>query len=417
MVTCYSPRARAKDGQPRFGDNGLRKFCEQFTKDFGVPVIPNNRGWERYGEWCGQEYFPPFPDQPTFERQARIIRETGGLGMIMLSGWRWTIDKPQPGGKIHSNQELFDREIHKHATCEADGVTPRIKTSEKTNDWHGTKHARLCPATAFAQNTVIDTAKACVKAGYPVIHFDQEVSGPVAGSFCGSKAHGHEPGYGRWVHQAMADMYERLRAECAPLSPDFTLSMEEPNELYLPWLNFCQSRPNGLNNAFPMKPPLTRVVPLFSFLYHEHLVGWIAFYPWRSQGHHIVTVAQGFAAGMMPGVHIESTYRWKPDVREAFKTMVRNCSRLYVEEGMDALVFGRMLKPLALDVPERVLRIGKDGKTIRVPAVFHSVWQRTDGQRCVTLFNPEREPHVVRTPQLPDPVTVPALDAILVPLP
>ena len=215
----------------------------------------------------------------------------------------------------------------------------------------------------------------------------------------------------------MADLYERVRAECTPLSPDFALSMEEPNELYLPWLNVCQSRPNGLTSEFPMKAPLTRVVPLFSFLYHEHLVGWIAFYPWRSQGHHAVTVAQGFAAGMMPGVHIESTYRWKPDVRKAFKTMVRNCSRLYVEEGMNALMFGRMLKPLALDIPGRDLKINKNGKTIRVPAVYHSVWRTADGKRCITLFNPEPVPHVVRIPQLPTPVTVPALDALLVALP
>ncbi|MBT7304821.1 MAG: hypothetical protein HN849_35160 [Victivallales bacterium] len=415
IVTCYNPRARTKDGKPRFTDEGLRAFCDTFSRDFGLPAIPNNRGWEQFGEWCGQEYLPPYPDDAAFARQAGIIRDAGGQGMIMLSGWRWTIDKPLPGGTVHSNQERFDREIIKHVTHAADGKTPLVKSSTKENDWHGAKYARLCPATPFAEQTAVEVAAHCAKAGYPIIHFDQEVSGPASTSFCGHPGHGHAPGYGPWMHQAMARLYTRLRAECAPLNPDFALSMEEPNELYLPWLNLCQSRPNGITNEFPMRPPIKRVVPLFSYLYHDYLVGWVAFYPWRSAGRPRITVAKGFAAGMMPGLHIESTYRYKPEEKARFNAFLRACCEFYAGEGHEALLYGRMEAPLHIVVPQRTFNLGKRG-LMRVPAVYHSLWTLPDGRRCVTLFNPETQEHRLDVPGV-GAVVVPALGARLVPLP
>lgn len=415
IVTFYNPRTRDREGKLRFDDDGLNGFCTSFLRDFALPAIANTRGWERYGEWCGQEYLPPHPDPETFARQAGIIRAAGGQGMVMLSGWRWTIDKPQPDGSVHSNQERFDREIVPHVTRGADGATPAIRTSDKVDDWHGTKYAQLCPATAFAEQTVAEVAAYAVRAGYPIIHFDQEVSGPAAGNFCGHPGHGHAPGYGPWMHQAMARLYTRLRAECAPLDPAFALSMEEPNELYIPWLNFCQSRPNGLTNEFPMRPPITRVVPLFSFLYHDYLVGWTAFYPWRSAGRPRITLAKGFAAGMMPGLHLESIQRFPAEEQERFRAFLRACCEFYAGEGHDALFAGRMEAPLPIAIPERVLKIGED-RTLAVPAVYHSVWTTPDGRRCATFFNPETEPHTLEVPGV-GPVEIPALAARLVPLP
>jgi hypothetical protein len=415
IVTCYDPRARSKDGKPRFTDEGLRAFCDSFPREFGLPAIPNNRGWERYGVWCGQEYLPAYPDEATFARQADIIRAAGGQGMIMLSGWRWTIDKPQPDGSVYSNQERFDREVVQNVTYDADGTTPLVKTSEKKDDWHGTKYARLCPATEFAQQTVVDVAAHCVKAGYPIVHFDQEVSGPASTCFCGSTEHGHAPGYGPWMHEAMARQYDQLRKTCAPLSRDYALSMEEPNELYLPWLNLCQSRPNGITNEFPMRAPIKRPVPLFSYLYHDYLVGWVAFYPWRSAGRHRVTVAKGFAAGMMPGLHVESTYRFKPEERKLFDQFLRTCCEFYAGEGHEALLYGRMQAPLAIAVPERVLNLGARG-ILRVPAVYHSVWTTPDGRRWATFFNPEEQPHTLDVPGV-GATEIPALGVRLVALP
>jgi hypothetical protein len=218
------------------------------------------------------------------------------------------------------------------------------------------------------------------------------------------------------MHQSMARLYTRLRAECAPLDPDFALSMEEPNELYIPWLNLCQSRPNGLTSEFPMRAPIKRVVPLFSYLYHDYLVGWTAFYPWRSAGHHRVTLAKGFAAGMMPGLHLESIQRFPAEEQERFRAYLRTCCEFYAGEAHAALFAGRMEAPLAIDVPERTLKIGKQGTPLVIPAVYHSVWTTPDGRRCATFFNPETEPHTLVVPGAGT-IEIPALGTRLVQLP
>jgi len=415
LVTLYDPRAR-KDGKRRFDPDGLRGFLKTLGDMSGLPVIANNRGWEQHGQWCGQEYFPPYPDEETFRSDAAIIRERGGQGMVMLSGYRWTVEKPQADGALYSSQRRFDREVRPHATRLAGGSEPYIGTSNRTNDWHGTKWAMMCPATEYAKKTIVDAAGTCVASGYSIVHFDQVVSGPASSCYCGSSGHGHPPGYGTWMADAMSDLFARIRGVCEPLDADFALSMEEPNELFLPWLNLCQSRPNGLTAEFPIRRPMTRVVPLFSYLYHDYLVGWIAFYPWRSGGHPTYSLARGFAAGMMPGVHWESLQRWPEAQRRDFSKLLLDCCDLYAGEGRDFLVFGKMLKPLALDVPERELNLGKKFGKTTVPAVSHSVWEMPDGRRVAVLINPEKQEHHVVMPGMGIRL-VPPLDALLVPLP
>ena len=415
LVTLYDPRARS-DGKRRFDPAGLRDFLGTLGDMSGLPVIANSRGWEQYGQWCGQEYLPPYPDAESFRGDAALIRESGGQGMVMLSGYRWTIEKPQPGGSVYSSRARFDREVRPHATRLVNGVEPYVGTSDRKDDWHGTKWAMLCPHTEYAKKTIVDVAKTCVESGYSIVHFDQVVSGPASSCFCGSPGHGHPPGYGPWMAEAMSDLYARIRDTCEPLDPGFALSMEEPNELFLPWLNLCQSRPNGLTSEFPIRPPMTRVVPLFSYLYHDYLVGWTAFYPWRSGGHPTYSLARGFAAGMMPGLHWESLQRWPEARQQDFAKLLRDCCRVYAGEGRDYLVFGKMLKPFALDVPERRLNLGDKFGVTTVPAVSHSRWEMPDGRRVVLLINPEKEDHGVVLPGVGRRV-VPALDAVLLTLP
>ena len=82
-----------------------------------------------------------------------------------------------------------------------------------------------------AKSTIVDQSRYFEANGYSVIHFDQECSDGYAGSVCRAEDHGHPPGNGRWVHLAMADLYQQICDACQPLDPDFMLSMEEPDPL------------------------------------------------------------------------------------------------------------------------------------------------------------------------------------------
>ncbi|MFQ6131607.1 MAG: DUF6259 domain-containing protein [Armatimonadota bacterium] len=395
LVTFYNPRYRDADGGRRFDADGLRARLSQMTQAYGAPVIANNRGWERYGEWTGQEYLPPFPSADDFRADAGLIRELGGRGMVMLSGYRWTIEKRLPDGSVYSSAERFEREVAPFAVHDPTGAAPAIRTSTDPKDWHGQRWVQLCRATEFAKTTIVDVAEYCVRAGYPIIHFDQEVSGSVQAGVCGSRDHGHSPGWGRWIHLELADLYRRIRQACGPLDPDFVLSMEEPNELYLPYLQLCQSRPFGLTAEFPIRKPMTRTVPLFCYLYHDQVIGWAAFYPWKSAGHPRFSLAKGFAAGLMPGLSPGQVEPMRAEEKQAYLTMVANCTRAYVGYARGYLMWGKMLQPLDLDVPTRSLNLGEKWGSYQAPAVYHSVWRLEDGRVGVVLINPETQAHSV----------------------
>lgn len=372
----------------------LTAHLDRFKTRYNTPLIVNNRGWERYGMWTGQEYFPAYPSDEAFREAAALIRKSYGRGMIMLSGYRWTIEKKQRDGSVYSSAERFRREVEPFVVFDVLGKEPLIGTSDRLKDWRGQRWATLCRATEFAKRTIVDVAKRCVQDGYSVIHFDQEVSGNYGAAVCGSRDHGHPPGDGRWIHLAMADLYERIRRECEPLDAGFALSMEEPNELYLPHLNLCQCRPYGVTPEWPGVRPMTRTVPLFSYLYHDYLIQWAAFYPWKSAGHRTYSLAKGFSAGLMPGLQPDKqTLPEKGDT--PYSTLFSRCMAAYIGFAHDYLMFGRMRKPLDINVPTRTLSLGKKWGHTTAPAVFNSVWECSDGRIGVVFINPEEEAHKV----------------------
>jgi len=388
LVTTYNPRHMTPPGD----QSKLEAFLKDYTARFDTPLCPNNRGFERWGTWCGQEYLPVMPDEATFRGSAEITRKLGGRSMIMLSGYRWTIEKTSPEGEHYSNQERFDRELAQWMVHDTTG-RPVVNTSDRPDDYHGRKWSRMCRATDFAKRTIVDVAKYFVENGYSVIHFDQECSGGYSASVCWAENHGHPPGHGRWIHLAMADLYQQLCDTCRAIDPDFMLSMEEPNELYLPWLSLCQSRPYGITSEWPVVPPATRSVPLFLYLYHENLVGWAAFYPWKSAGRPQYSLAKGFTIGLMPGLVPPQSLGLRDEATcDRFMTLFTRCMTGYRTFAHDYLVWGRMERPLALDIPVRSLSRSPKSDII-VPAVSHEVWSLDDGRVGVVFVNPQTEPH------------------------
>jgi len=144
-------------------------------------------------------------------------------------------------------------------------------------------------------------------------------------------------------------------------------------------------------------PPATRSVPLFIYLYHENLIGWVAFYPWKSAGRPWYSLAKGFTVGQMPGLVPPQNLRgMAPEHRKRFMTLFANCMTGYRTFAHDYLVWGRMERPLTLDIPQRSLSWnlrGKRQQDLIVPAVSHEVWSLDDGRIGVVFVNPESEPH------------------------
>ena len=415
MVNYFSPGREDKEKKHKYCLENLEKILPELEVQSGLPMITISWGWEQHGMWCSQEYFPAFPSDEDFTNRGDLF-DRYGTGMVMLSGYRWTFEKPWAPRGPYDGTERFNREVKPWVTCREDPATPTIVEPKDKESYKGSKYATLCRATRFTNDTISDISQRCVKAGYTVIHWDQCTSGGAGQAYCLSPDHGHPPGYGRWIHTSLVDLFERLRSDCGAMSPDFALSMEEPGELYIPYLQLIQSRPYVITPDFPVSPPLTEAVPLFMYLYHEYQAGWASHLPATATGGHPErTIAKGFAAGCMPGMLHVILYnpgiRWAPSCREMFF----KCCRVYREEGLPFLLYGRMMKPLAIDVPMRTIQVTSRRKVktdLEVPAFYHSVWQAPDGRRAVVFFNPEETPHTVR---LPDgrTVTVEARDGTL----
>jgi len=150
-----------------------------------------------------------------------------------------------------------------------------------------------------------------------------------------------------------------------------------------------------------MTPPLTEAVPLFMYLYHGCQAGWASHLPaTHTGGHPERTIAKGFASGCLPGMLHAILYR--PGTSGAScREMFFRCCRVYREEGLPFLLYGRMLKPLPIDVPMRTIEVTSSRKVksdLGVPAFYHSVWQAPDGRRAVVFFNPEDTAHTIRLP-------------------
>ena len=85
-------------------------------------------------------------------------------------------------------------------------------------------------------------------------------------------------------------------------------------------------------------------------------------------------------------------------------TLFTRCMTGYRTFAHDYLVWGRMERPLAIDVPERHLPWTLGGKSQRelvVPAVSHEVWSLDDGRVGVVLVNPELEAHEINVDLTP----------------
>lgn len=399
MVNYFSPERMTKDKKAMYGLENLNEIMPELAARSGLPMITISWGWEQHGMWCSQEYFPAFPSDEDFQARGALF-DRYGTGMVMLSGYRWTFEKPWAPRGPYDGTERFNRGVKPWVTCREDPAVPTIVETKKES-YQGSKYATLCRATPFANDTISEISQRCVKAGYTVIHWDQCTSGGAGQAYCLSPDHGHPPGYGRWIHTSLVELYERLRKDCGGMSPDFALSMEEPGELYLPYLQLIQSRPYVITPEFPMQQPLTEAVPLFMYLYHEYQAGWASHLPATSTGGHPErTIAKGFASGCMPGMLHVVLYQ-SSTTATSCREMFFKCCRVYREEGLPFLLYGRMLKPLPIDVPMRTIETTTKSKVkadLEVPAFYHSVWQAPDGRRAVVFFNPEDTAHTIRLP-------------------
>ncbi len=257
-------------------------------------LLPLYRGFARYGTYVSPHYFPLYPDEATLEKVFSDVHSTGHYNMAMVAGMVWMKKREELISGAAYWVEGFDGMVEGENGEMVDGwtdVTPSgpevcvvtkegkiFETYERS--WAGTR-SQMCPGHPYTKQVLVKLAEKMAGIGLDLFLLDQMNGG--RSEPCYSQAHGHPRGIGLWATEAVADLMSSVKEAGRAKNPDFTLSLEDPGELWLPYLDIVGFRPAAVN-GWPAPSvssqsatrhgyiePFSYTVPAFAYVY-GHLV-------------------------------------------------------------------------------------------------------------------------------------------------
>jgi len=239
----------------------------QLRSAFGAAgVLLDLREWEHAGIYTSPFYFPLYPSDEAVHRILASVRPLNARATAMVSGLQWMIERKAYVTDTYNvtafdGRERFNREGRSVCVVNREG---RLDIADPYFTWDGTK-ARMCPAHPFTQVHFPATARRLAEAGFVLFEFDQMNGGQCPP--CYSTDHGHLPGPGRWIREAIARFITATRKAGRGVNPEFATSMEDPCEVYLPYLDSYISRA-AHTSEWPANGEGTEVVPAFAYVYN-----------------------------------------------------------------------------------------------------------------------------------------------------
>lgn len=282
------------------------QVLKNYRDFFQMPIIATGFGWEKNEIWVGPDYFPPIHGFDYYKTLSGLLKERGDHLHMFTSGFRWTIRKPKyfpdgtEGFTDYDGTAAFLKSGTGMAVIRADGEMWLDKRAWAHN-------YILCPGAEAARVKQTNTFKNIFNMGVTGVDIDQNLGGEV--DACFSDKHGHPLGSGIWQHEAMRDFLSTTRAEGKMISADIFMGVEEPCEIYIPYLDIFHGR-SYTDTEWPVMGPGGVAVPLFIYLYHPYQIGysgWIdpAFSPFRDERYGL---GRSFIFGMYPGVRVADNY-------------------------------------------------------------------------------------------------------------
>jgi hypothetical protein len=272
---------------------------------FGAPgVLLDLREWEHDGIYTSPFYFPLYPSDDELKRILASVRPLNARATAMVSGLQWMIERKAYRTDTYNvtafdGKERFEREGRAVCVVNRDG---QMDIAEPYFTWDGTK-ARMCPAHPFTRAHFPATARRLAEAGFAIFEFDQMNGGQCPP--CYSRDHGHEPGHGPWMREAIARFMAATRKAGRAVSREFATSIEDPCEVYLPHLDSYISRA-GHTSEWPANGEGTEAVPAFAYVYNplarplcvdiQHSV--------NPDPYQLILTARAFAGGCIPSTNL-----------------------------------------------------------------------------------------------------------------
>lgn len=272
---------------------------------FGVPgVLLDLREWEHSGIYTSPFYFPLYPSDDAVRLLLDTARAVNARATAMVAGLQWMIEREAYTTSTYNvtafdGRDRFEREGRSVCVVNRDGA---VQVDAPYFTWDGSK-ARMCPAHRFTQAHFRSTALRLAQAGFAMFEFDQMNGGHCPP--CYSRDHGHPPGPGAWMRKAIARFMADVRRTGRSVSPEFAVGIEDPSEVYLPYLDAYISRA-AHTYEWPANGPGTEVVPAFAYVYNplarplcidvQHSV--------EPNPYQLLLTARAFAGGCAPSTNL-----------------------------------------------------------------------------------------------------------------
>ncbi|MGA1872156.1 MAG: DUF6259 domain-containing protein, partial [Thermoplasmatota archaeon] len=360
----------------------IEKITVEFNELTGVNTTHLIFAWAKNGAWCGPYYFPPAAGEENFKNSMMNITDDGGHPFLYISGSVWRITRGDIG---YEDYETF-HDIGRQWVCTDRHGNPIIDQGYLAINWTS---ARMCPMTDFWQNMVVSNLLGCLDLGVDVVQIDEFPIGSIYP--CYNASHGHPLGYSREITEAYRSILQEARSLGRAINPDLVMSMEEPCEYYIPYMDTYVSRDNA--PEFLLYPFAVEIfgnevefVPFFSQVYHEYITAFGEPIPMNYNYPELFipqmkrSLARACVSGEIVSGSAAAKEDLRPEVRNFYKTTVQ-ASATYAN---DYLIKGKPLRPPYIDVPEREVEwYFYSNQTIGRPfmerSVLNSAWKADDG--------------------------------------
>ncbi len=364
----------------------------EYTKLLKAPAVAMFMSWEKQGPWVTPDYLPPAGPPDAFKNALAEVKKQGNHSLIFLSGLKWTLRK----GADYDSTEAFARDGEPSAIVAEDGGT--LKVGKPTDDTG--QYAELCPATRFASDLLSTLSRELTNLGVTAVQVDQMVGG--GGPICYSTKHGHPAGGGKWQAEAVYKLFERLRSEGKERSRDFAFLIEEPGEMFIPVLDAYHAR-DYAEGRWPRDGRGVRGVPLFTYIYHDYLLGYggdSAGVSKDANAQNIYSAAANLVNGKIAAAAVWGRNQPPAEVHPAQRELLTSALAMARGPAHEFLLYGKRLPTPKLQTPDVKIPIwvqsAAKGEDRAFPAIVQALYQLPDGRKGWIAVNVSNAPVEVK---------------------
>ena len=372
------------------------QITNQYAENTGIDTTVLIIGWEKNGAWIGPNYYPPIEGNHAFQNAMNALKNNGNHGFIYNSGTVWRITRDDIG---YADYDYFNSTGLPWAALTKEGI-PLFDPFYATLGWHC---ARMDPMTDFWHNQVVENALEAAKLGVDILQIDEFPIGAIYP--CYNTSHGHPVGYSKEISNAYCAILEDIRTQCRNINSDFIISIEEPCEYYIPYIDTYVSRDNApesllYGSIVETYGDAIEFIPFFSYVYHEYVTAFgegmridneYATYFYNQMAR---SLARMFASGEIMKVGGSPMDTWNMDLFELFERTA-TATTTYAS---DYLIQGEPVMPPEITVPSKKIEwynILSEclGKPIYEPVVIHSAWRSDIGNKGYIFTNWDTSSH------------------------